>query len=84
MSNPPPCDGSTQFADNRSLLRTKSGQGNPPYHVEADELGLGWDSYGSTEELVEAARLASRLVRSWQIRGDERRVRILDRDGTEL
>jgi len=56
----------------------------PPFHVEADELGIGWDNHGSTNELLKATRYASRLVRSWQMRGDERRVRILDKNGKEL
>jgi hypothetical protein len=56
----------------------------PPYHVETDELDFGWDCVHSTDELIEASRLASRLTKSWQLRGDERKVRILDRNGKEL
>jgi hypothetical protein len=65
-------------------MKNESVRYEPPYTVEADELGFGWDNYGSTDELVEATRLASRLTKSWVIRGNEKRVRILDREGKEL
>jgi hypothetical protein len=59
-------------------------QYEPPYHIETDELGIGWDWAYSTSDITEAFRLASEITKSWQMRGDEGKVRITDRNGNEF
>lgn len=55
-----------------------------PFYIEADEFGFGWDCIAERDDLISASRTASRVVKSWEIRNNERRVRILDKDGKEL
>jgi hypothetical protein len=55
-----------------------------PHNVEIQDIPGHWDSVFVADDLVEAARVASYIVkRDWRVRQDERRVRILAADGRE-
>jgi hypothetical protein len=55
-----------------------------PHNVEIQDLPGYWDSVFVADDLLEAARVASYLVkRDWRVRRDETRVRILAADGRE-
>jgi len=55
-----------------------------PHNVEIQDLPGYWESVFVADDLVEAARVASYIVkRDWRVRRDETRVRILAADGRE-
>jgi hypothetical protein len=53
-----------------------------PFSVEIWEIPGHWDALATTWDFLEAARLASYVVRrDWRVHRHEERVQILDGDG---
>jgi hypothetical protein len=53
-----------------------------PFSVEIWEIPGHWDAIDTTPDFLEAARLASRVVRrDWRVHRHEERVQILDAHG---
>lgn len=52
-----------------------------PFTVEIDEGPVGFNPVSLHQDFLSATRKASQLLRGWQLRGDQRRIRLVGPDG---